>query len=43
LGFGPFDKEEVGAKLKRAGVHPERRAETLSLAEWRAIYKEYYK
>lgn len=42
-GFGPYDKEEVAEKLKHAGIHPERRAETLSLAEWRALYKEYYK
>lgn len=43
LGFGPYEKEEVIAKLKSAGINPERRAETLSLAEWRMIYKQYYK
>ncbi len=42
LSFGPYSKEEVIQKLKKAGVNPERRAETLSLAEWRQIYKQYY-
>lgn len=42
LGFGPYEKEEIITKLKKVGINPERRAETLSLAEWRMIYKEYY-
>lgn len=42
LGFGPYDKAEVIERLKSAGINPERRAETLSLAEWRALYKQYY-
>jgi 16S rRNA (adenine1518-N6/adenine1519-N6)-dimethyltransferase len=42
LSFGPYEKDEVISKLKKAGVNPERRAETLSLAEWRMIYKQYY-
>lgn len=42
LGFGPYEKDEVIGKLKSAGVNPERRAETLSLAEWRMVYKQYY-
>lgn len=36
------DKTKIVEILKNAGIHPERRAETLSLAEWRAIYKVYY-
>lgn len=36
------DKAKIIEILKNAGVHPERRAETLNLAEWRAIYKVYY-
>jgi 16S rRNA (adenine1518-N6/adenine1519-N6)-dimethyltransferase len=43
LGFGPYEKEEVIGKLKAAGINPERRAETLSLAEWRTLYKQYYR
>lgn len=42
-GFGPYEKEEIIEKLKKAGINPERRAETLSLAEWRMLYKQYYK
>jgi 16S rRNA (adenine1518-N6/adenine1519-N6)-dimethyltransferase len=42
-GFGVYDKEEIIKKLKKAGINPERRAETLSLAEWRMLYLEYYK
>jgi 16S rRNA (adenine1518-N6/adenine1519-N6)-dimethyltransferase len=41
-GFGE-DKNYIAEVLKSAGVHPERRAETLTLAEWRSIYKKYYK
>ena len=41
-GFGE-DKNYITELLKSAGVHPERRAETLTLAEWRAVYKKYYK
>jgi 16S rRNA (adenine1518-N6/adenine1519-N6)-dimethyltransferase len=41
-GFGE-DKNKIAAILKAAGVHPERRAETVNLAEWRSIYKQYYK
>jgi len=42
LGFGPYEKEEVIEKLKKAGINSERRAETLSLDEWRKLYKIYY-
>lgn len=42
LGFGPYEKEEVIAKLKKADINPERRAETLSLEEWRKLYRVYY-
>ncbi len=38
-----YDKEELAGLLKKAGVSPERRAETLSLAEWRNVYKVFYK
>lgn len=37
-----YDKEELKKMLKKVNVNPERRAETLSLAEWRAIYKVFY-
>ena len=40
-GFGE-DKERIIEVLKSAGVHPERRAETVTLAEWRQIYLKYY-
>lgn len=43
LGFGPYSKEEIIEKLKKSGINPERRAETLSLAEWRTLYGEYYR
>lgn len=36
------EKEHIAQILKRAGVHPERRAETVTLAEWRSIYICYY-
>lgn len=42
LGFGPYEKGEIISKLKKAGINPERRAETLSLDEWRKLYREYY-
>lgn len=42
-GYAGDSKEEVVARLKQAGVNPERRAETLSLAEWRQIYRQYYR
>lgn len=42
-GFGPYEKEEIINKLKKAGINSERRAETLSLSEWRSLYLEYYK
>ena len=32
------DKQEAVAALRRAGVDPDRRAETLTLAEWAAVY-----
>jgi 16S rRNA (adenine1518-N6/adenine1519-N6)-dimethyltransferase len=32
-------REQVGAALHAAGVAPERRAETVALAEWAAIYR----
>jgi 16S rRNA (adenine1518-N6/adenine1519-N6)-dimethyltransferase len=38
-----YDKEELRARLKKVGINPERRAETLTLAEWRNIYKVFYK
>ena len=34
------DKQETVAALRRAGVDPDRRAETLTLAEWAAVYHE---
>lgn len=37
-----YAKEELGELLKKASVNPERRAETLTLAEWRNIYKCFY-
>lgn len=42
-GYAGDSKEEITRKLKHAGINSERRAETLSLAEWRSIYKEYYR
>lgn len=36
------DKNKITEILKKAGIHPERRAETLTLAEWRTLYKVYY-
>ena len=33
-------RDEVAAGLTRAGVAPQRRAETLSLEEWGAVYRE---
>jgi 16S rRNA (adenine1518-N6/adenine1519-N6)-dimethyltransferase len=42
LGFGPYEKDEIIEKLKKAEIDPERRAETLSLDEWHKLYKEYY-
>lgn len=42
-GYAGDSKEEVTIKLKKAGIDSERRAETLSLADWRSIYKEYYR
>ena len=38
-----YDKEELRGVLKKIGINPERRAETLTLAEWRNIYKVFYK
>lgn len=38
-----YDKEELYNLLKSSGVHPERRAETLTLQEWRTVYKNFYK
>jgi 16S rRNA (adenine1518-N6/adenine1519-N6)-dimethyltransferase len=32
---------EAGARLRNLGVDPERRPQTLNLAEWEAIYKEF--
>lgn len=43
LGLSTAPKEEVGEMLINAGINPERRAETLSLDEWRKIYKEFYR
>jgi 16S rRNA (adenine1518-N6/adenine1519-N6)-dimethyltransferase len=31
----------AGARLRGAGIDPERRPQTLSLGEWEAIYKEF--
>lgn len=36
------DKEKIIDILKKSGIDPERRAETLSLEEWRKLYREYY-
>jgi 16S rRNA (adenine1518-N6/adenine1519-N6)-dimethyltransferase len=30
--------EEAGSRLRDAGIDPERRAQTLSLSEWEALY-----
>lgn len=38
-----YNKEELRGTLKKAGINPERRAETLSLAEWRIVYKIFYR
>jgi 16S rRNA (adenine1518-N6/adenine1519-N6)-dimethyltransferase len=35
----PYTAEQVAAALSEAGIAPERRAETLSLDEWQAIYR----
>lgn len=43
LGFGPYTKDEIVSKLEAAGINPERRAETLSLEEWRRLYKQYWR
>lgn len=43
LGLSTSGKEEVAEMLGSVGINPERRAETLSLEEWRKIYKEFYK
>jgi 16S rRNA (adenine1518-N6/adenine1519-N6)-dimethyltransferase len=37
-----YDKEELRLFLKKVNINPERRAETLTLAEWRNIYKIFY-
>lgn len=37
-----YDREELEKLLKKAGVDPQRRAETLTLAEWRNVYKNFY-
>jgi 16S rRNA (adenine1518-N6/adenine1519-N6)-dimethyltransferase len=37
-----LEKGQVTEMLKSAGVNPERRAETLTLAEWRMVYKKFY-
>jgi 16S rRNA (adenine1518-N6/adenine1519-N6)-dimethyltransferase len=37
-----YDREELECLLKKSGIDPQRRAETLSLAEWHDIYKEFY-
>lgn len=37
-----YDKPELEGLLKKAGVDPQRRAETLSLDEWHKIYKNFY-
>lgn len=36
------DKNQIALMLRSVNINPERRAETLSLAEWRAFYKIYY-
>ncbi len=38
-----YNKEELGELLTAIEINPERRAETLSLQEWRKIYKKVYK
>lgn len=42
LGASLLSKEEIIEVLKKIGINPDRRAETLSLDEWRKIYKELY-
>lgn len=38
-----YDKEQLEVILKKSDIKPERRAETLTLAEWRTLYKNFYK
>lgn len=38
-----LDREDLIDVLKKASIDPERRAETLSLADWRRFYLEFYK
>jgi 16S rRNA (adenine1518-N6/adenine1519-N6)-dimethyltransferase len=35
--------EEAGSRLRDAGIDPERRAQTLSLSEWEALYRRFAK
>lgn len=41
--YSPFPKEEVEKRLRAAGIDPQRRAETLTLDDWRKVYKMYYR
>ncbi len=36
-----LNAEQVNARLARAGIDPRRRAETLSLEEWRRVYASF--
>jgi 16S rRNA (adenine1518-N6/adenine1519-N6)-dimethyltransferase len=37
-----YDKPELEMLLKKANIDPQRRAETLSMADWHSIYKNFY-
>jgi 16S rRNA (adenine1518-N6/adenine1519-N6)-dimethyltransferase len=38
-----YDREALEGLLKKSGVDPQRRAETLTMADWHSIYKCFYK
>jgi len=37
-----YDREALEDLLKKSGVDPQRRAETLTMADWHTIYKNFY-
>ena len=37
-----YDREALEGLLKKSGVDPQRRAETLTMADWHTIYKNFY-
>lgn len=41
--YSPFPKEELEKRLKSIGIDPQRRAESLTLEDWRKVYKIYYR